>query len=276
MVAEMIVLPIRTREFRPAHEYTIMFKVAEGDYYHMPAAQVQQICPELETTVDEAIKDGTAMTDVFEVPTFLEQQWKDWWTINDYVEQGKSHAYQHKPTHPACWKGQPGCELTTYEPISSFLTDARVYILAKTYNLHAGAEAAVEATMDRATEILDCFIDMESTFDPHLALFHLESLVAAARVACGAWEGEQLSPTAEESGAVGGGVGEMGLRAMVVAALAMLGPLLAELPALRGAVFEDAGFAAMWQRLSGGGFVPGWFTPEVRERMRCVVEGREI
>jgi hypothetical protein len=36
-----------------------MFKVAEGDYYHMPAAQVQQICPELETTVDEAIKDGT-------------------------------------------------------------------------------------------------------------------------------------------------------------------------------------------------------------------------
>lgn len=31
------------------------------------------------------------MTDVFEVPRFLEQDWKDWWTINDYIAQGKSH-----------------------------------------------------------------------------------------------------------------------------------------------------------------------------------------
>ena len=196
-----------------------------------------------------------------------------------HEEYSHSRREQYDPQETCSLTNTPntGCELTTYEPISSFLTDARVYILAKTYNLHAGAEAALEATMDRTTEILDCFIDMESTFDPHLALFHLESLVAAARLACGAWEGEQPSPAAaEESGAVGGGGGEMGLRAMVVAALAMLGPLLAELPALRGAVFEDAGFAAMWQRLSGGGFVPGWFTPEVRERMRCVVEGREI
>lgn len=23
------------------------------------------------------------------MPRFLEQQWKDWWTVNDYMEQGK-------------------------------------------------------------------------------------------------------------------------------------------------------------------------------------------
>lgn len=136
------------------------------------------------------------------------------------------------------------------------------------------------ATQDRAAEILDCFTDMESTFDPHAALFHLESLIAAARVARSDWE-EQPFPAEEESGVVGAaecgtGTGRRGLRAMVVAACATLGPLLAELPALRGAVLEDAGFAAMWERLSRGGFAPGWFTPEVSERMRCVVEGREI
>lgn len=28
------------------------------------------------------------MTDVFEIPRLLEQEWKDWWTINDYIVQG--------------------------------------------------------------------------------------------------------------------------------------------------------------------------------------------
>lgn len=32
-----------------------------------------------------------ATTDVFEVPSFLEQDWKDWWTIHDYMAQGKFH-----------------------------------------------------------------------------------------------------------------------------------------------------------------------------------------
>lgn len=34
------------------------------------------------------------MTDVFEVPRLLEQDWKDWWTIHDYIAQGKSHISQ--------------------------------------------------------------------------------------------------------------------------------------------------------------------------------------
>lgn len=184
-----------------------------------------------------------------------------------------------------------GFELTIYEPISSFLTDAHVYILAARYNHHAGAEAAAAATQARAEEILDCMTDTESTFDQHVALFHLESLIAAAQLAssCGVdWMTQRQPFTTTNTEGLGGGVvigcggGEagspMGLHAMVVAACVTLGPLLAELPTLRGAVFEDAGFAALWERVSSGsgGVVPGWFTPGVRERMRRVVEGREI
>lgn len=40
------------------------------------------------------------MTDVFEVPRFLEQDWKDWWTINDYIAQGKSYNYNPTSTIP--------------------------------------------------------------------------------------------------------------------------------------------------------------------------------
>lgn len=43
----------------------IMFRLAGGDMYQMPAAQVQQICPELETTVDEAIEKRTVSVPLF-------------------------------------------------------------------------------------------------------------------------------------------------------------------------------------------------------------------
>ncbi|KAG6362922.1 hypothetical protein INS49_008017 [Diaporthe citri] len=304
----MIVLPYRTRscdgqEFRPAHEYTIMFKLAGGDYYHVPATQAQQICPSLQTTINQAVEDGTAMTDVFEVPRLLEQDWKDWWTIHDYIVQGKSHTShpQKKNTperlergagrfegegsqasgarhtnkqaskqditkdHPLT--GHPtttGCELTTYEPISSFLTDARVYILATHHGLQAGAEAAAAATRDRAAEILDCITDTESLFDTREALSHLESLVAAARLAC-EWEGPA---------AAGGAHTTAGLHAAVAAACATLGPLLAELPALWDAVAADGRFAELWEGLEEGRRAAGGISPEVRERMRWVVESR--
>lgn len=36
-----------------------MFKLAGGDYYHVPATQVQNICPGLQTTIEKAVQDGT-------------------------------------------------------------------------------------------------------------------------------------------------------------------------------------------------------------------------
>lgn len=36
-----------------------MFKLAGGDYYHVPATQAQQICPGLQTTIAQAVEDGT-------------------------------------------------------------------------------------------------------------------------------------------------------------------------------------------------------------------------
>lgn len=36
-----------------------MFKLAGGDYYHVPAAQVQQICPGLRPMIDQAVQNGT-------------------------------------------------------------------------------------------------------------------------------------------------------------------------------------------------------------------------
>lgn len=155
-----------------------------------------------------------------------------------------------------------GCELTTYEPISSFLTDAQVHILATRHGLQAGADAAAAATHDRAAEILDCITDTESLFDTREALFHLESLVAAARLAC-EWEG----PTAAEKTHT-----TAGLRAVVAAACATLGPLLAELPALWDAVAADGRFAALWDGLEEGRRAAGGLSPEVRERMLWVVE----
>lgn len=40
-----------------------MFKLAGGDYYHVPATQAQKICPELQTTIDQAVEDGTVSID---------------------------------------------------------------------------------------------------------------------------------------------------------------------------------------------------------------------
>lgn len=159
-----------------------------------------------------------------------------------------------------------GCETTTYEPISSFLTDAKIHTLATHHGLESGAEAAAAATHERAAEILDCITDTESLFDTREALFHLESLVAAARLAC-QWEGEE-SPAGGRTHTGGK------LRAMVAAACATLGPLLAELPALWEAVAADGRFAMFWEgaRLAAG----GQLTPEVRERMRWVVESCEL
>lgn len=36
-----------------------MFKLAGGDYYHVPATQAQQICPDLRPTIEKAVQDGT-------------------------------------------------------------------------------------------------------------------------------------------------------------------------------------------------------------------------
>lgn len=36
-----------------------MFKLAGGDYYHVPATQAQRICPGLQATIDQAVEDGT-------------------------------------------------------------------------------------------------------------------------------------------------------------------------------------------------------------------------
>lgn len=169
-------------------------------------------------------------------------------------------------THPH----NTGCESTTYEPISSFLTDAQIHILATHHGLDSGAQAAAAATQERAAEILDCITDTESLFDTREALFHLESLVAAARLAC-QWDGG--GPAGGRRTHNTGGQ----LRAMVAAACATLGPLLAELPALREAVAADGRFAALWGDLEGARIAAGGLlTPEVRERMRWVVESREL
>lgn len=165
--------------------------------------------------------------------------------------------------------------------MSSFLTDANVYILATRCDYHAGAEAAVAATQDRAAEILDCMTDPDITFDQHAALFHLESLIAAARLACTDWVVKSAFTSDVIAAEGSAGVtrlenGRMALRPMIIAACVTLGPLLAELPALRRAVFEDAGFAMLWERVSGGGLVPSWFTPMVKDRMQRVIEGRDI
>lgn len=244
------------------------------------------------------------MTDVFEVPRFLEQDWKDWWTINDYIAQGKSHTYAPKQTIQHSWEGDftgwmgngnkrqkhtskqtskqditnghpltkhpnnTGCEITTYEPISSFLTDAQIHILSTHHGLSSGASAAATTTHERAAEILDCITDTESLFDTREALFHLESLLAAARLAC-QWDGGP--------GPAGARTHNTELRAMVAAACATLGPLLAELPALWEAVAADGRFAVFWRDLEGARTAAGGLlTPEVRERMRWVVESREV
>lgn len=153
-----------------------------------------------------------------------------------------------------------GCELPTSEPVSSFLTDAHVHILSTHHGLPAGAEAAEAATRDRTAGLLDCLTDTGSLFDTREALSHLESLIAAARLAC-QWE----EPCAEG-----------GLRAAVAAACETLGPLLAELPALWDAVADDERFAELWEGLEGARSAAGGLEPEVRERMRWVVEGREL
>lgn len=36
-----------------------MFKLAGGDYYHVPVTEVQRICPELQATIEQAVQDGT-------------------------------------------------------------------------------------------------------------------------------------------------------------------------------------------------------------------------
>lgn len=296
-----------------------MFKLVAGDYYHVPAAQVQQICPELQTTVDQAIQNGTVSMTQICLRRPQEHIADHWNKGNDELflcapfpgaaveglvdsqrlhrtrqvfrlegEAGKEKADSRQSNTPEICSltrhtfPTTGCELTTYEPISSFLTDACVYILATNHNLHTGAEAAVAATQDRAAEILDCLADTESTFDPRAAVFHLESLLAAARLACGQSvqqqpQKQQFLTTTEGSGegvCVGGdsGTDSRGLRAMVVATCATLRPLLAELPALQVAVAEDAEFAAMWERVNRGGFGSTRFTPVVRERMQWAIE----
>lgn len=89
--------------------------------------------------------------------------------------------------------------------------------------------------------------------------------MAAARLAC-QWEGREEGPA--------GRIHTGGLRAMVAAACETLGPLLVELPALWEAVAADRRFAVFWEgaRLAAG----GQLTPEVRERMRWVVESCEV
>ncbi|KAL2284444.1 hypothetical protein FJTKL_08851 [Diaporthe vaccinii] len=176
---------------------------------------------------------------------------------HDKQDITKRHPLTRHPT-------TTGCELTTYEPISSFLTDAQVHILATRHGLQAGADAAAAATHDRAAEILDCITDTESLFDTREALSHLESLVAAARLAC-EWEGGPPGDKTHNTTAAG-------LRAVVAAACATLGPLLAELPALWDAVAADGRFAALWDGLEEGRRAAGGISPEVRERMRWVVE----
>lgn len=91
--------------------------------------------------------------------------------------------------------------------------------------------------------------------------------MAAARLAC-QWDG----------GGPAGGTGTHNtLRAMVAAACATLGPLLAEVPALWEAVAADGRFAVFWRDLEGARIAAGGLlTPEVRERMRWVVESREL
>lgn len=86
--------------------------------------------------------------------------------------------------------------------------------------------------------------------------------MAAARLAC-EWEPAQ-----------GGAQATAGLHAAVAAACAALGPLLAELPALWDAVAAGGRFAELWDGLEGARRAAGGISPEVRERMRWVVESR--
>lgn len=142
-----------------------------------------------------------------------------------------------------------------------------MHILATHHGLQGAAEAAAAATQERAAEILDCLADTESIFDTREALFHLESLVAAARLA---WAATAPSPqTTTKNGSDGA------LRAAVAAACDTLGPLLAEVPAVGDAVAADQGFAALWEGLERGRRAAGELSPEVKERMRWVVESRE-
>lgn len=178
-----------------------------------------------------------------------------------------------------------GCELTIYEPISSFLTDAHVYILAAHHNHQACAEAAAAATQTRAAEILDCLTDTEIPTDDdqeilfdetHEALSHLESLIAAARLAC-EWEEAAAAAAAAGQGAGTTAHNPAGpLRAAVAAACDTLAPLLAELPALWAAVAADARFAAFWEGPEGARRAAAELPPDVRERMRWVVESCEM
>lgn len=108
--------------------------------------------------------------------------------------------------------------------------------------------------------MLEYFIDAEFTFDKYFALSDLESLVAATRLACSAWSipAQQQESTTISMGTAAGS--REGLLAMVLFACVTLGPLLAELPALRTAVFESAEFAALWERVTRGvrgGLAPG-------------------
>lgn len=66
------------------------------------------------------------------------------------------------------------------------------------------------------------------------------------------------------------------LPAVVAGACTTLGPLLAELPALREAVAADARFAALWEDLDKAKGAISELTPEVKERMRWVVESGEM
>lgn len=179
-----------------------------------------------------------------------------------------------------------GCELTIYEPISSFLTDAHVYILATHHNHQACAEAAAAATQTRAAEILDCLTDTEIPTDDddetlldetHEALSHLESLIAAARLAC-EWEETAAAAAAAAAGGAGTTAHSAAgpLRAAVDAACDTLAPLLAELPALRAAAAADARFAAFWEGPEGARRAAGELAPDVRERMRWVAESCEM
>ncbi|KAL1865501.1 hypothetical protein Daus18300_007146 [Diaporthe australafricana] len=154
-----------------------------------------------------------------------------------------------------------GCELLTHEAISSFLTDAHVHLLAMHYAVPEGAAAALGATKRRAAEILDCVADTGCLFDAGIIHHHLASLVATARLVCGA--------TSEEEE-------EAGLRGAVAAACATLCPLLAEFPPFWAAVVSDEGVAGLWVSLEGARRAAGEMGPEVRERMRWVVEAYEV
>lgn len=48
------------------------------------------------------------MTHVFEVPRILEQDWKDWWTISDYIAQGKFPTHNPRQTRQDGWEGGHG------------------------------------------------------------------------------------------------------------------------------------------------------------------------